>query len=56
MLMLLLDTIHKQPGKSDNTDFSRVRLYALDGLNKYYRKGLWTREEQLFESTFTLKE
>jgi len=36
----LLDDIHRQPKNSSNTDFSRVRMWGLDGLNKYYRQTL----------------
>ena len=36
----LLDDIHKQPQESRGVDYSRVRLWTLDGLNKYYRQSL----------------
>jgi len=37
-ILSILDDIHKQPQESRGVDFSRVRLWTLDGLNKYYRQ------------------
>ena len=34
---IISDDIHKQPQESRGVDFSRVRLWNLDGLGKFYR-------------------
>ena len=47
--VLSADHIHKKPEKAENTDFSRVKLYVLDGLTKYYRN-------VVMEKLFRLKE
>ena len=44
--VLSADHIHKKPEKAENTDFSRVKLYVLDGLTKYYRNVVM--EKKLF--------
>jgi len=34
----IFEHIHKQPKESHDTDFSRVRSWAIDGLSKFYRQ------------------
>ena len=36
----IVDTLHQQPAKSHDVDFSRVRMWSLNGLAKYYRQTL----------------
>ncbi|XP_068619017.1 U3 small nucleolar RNA-associated protein 25 homolog [Battus philenor] len=39
-LLHVLDHFHLQPKKTHNTDFSRVRSWAVNGWSKYYRQTL----------------
>ncbi|OWR44886.1 digestive organ expansion factor protein [Danaus plexippus plexippus] len=39
-LLHVLDHLHLQPRKTHDTDFSRVRLWAVNGWSKYYRQNL----------------
>merc|ERR1712156_1204039 len=36
----IIDAMHQQPAKSHGVDFSRVRMWSLNGLAKYYRQTL----------------
>merc|ERR1719412_1095682 len=36
----ILDAMHQQPSKSHDVDFSRVRMWSLNGMSKYYRQTL----------------
>lgn len=36
----IIDTMHQQPSKSHDVDFSRVRMWSLNGMAKYYRQTL----------------
>ena len=36
----IIDAMHQQPAKSHDVDFSRVRMWSLNGLSKYYRQTL----------------
>ncbi|CAH0756445.1 unnamed protein product [Diatraea saccharalis] len=39
-MLHVLDHFHLQPKKTHNTDFSRVRMWAVNGWSKYYRQTL----------------
>lgn len=39
-ILHIMDHLNLQPQKSHNTDFSRVRSWALNGWTKYYRQNL----------------
>lgn len=39
-LLHVLDHLHLQPKSRENTDFSRVRTWCLNGLSKFYRQSL----------------
>ncbi len=39
-MLHLFEHTHLQPKESHGVDFSRVRMWALNGLNKYYRQTL----------------
>ena len=39
-VMDIMDVLHMQPSKSHDVDFSRVRMWSLNGLSKYYRQTL----------------
>ena len=36
----IMEHLHLQPSKSHGVDFSRVRMWSLNGLTKYYRQTL----------------